>query len=85
MTTLPPAMSAGLPAVDPELRRRIEECAYSQWETDGRPEGRALEYWLRAEQAISEQPLPDQPVQKRERRKASREPRPAPETRPATG
>ena len=72
MATLPPAMSAGLQAIDPELRRRIEEHAYSLWEADGRPEGRALEYWLRAEQAVSEQPGPDQPAQEAPRRKAAR-------------
>jgi hypothetical protein len=59
MATLPPAMSAGLQAMDPEFRRRIEEHAYSLWEADGRPEGRALEYWLRAEQVVSEQPVAD--------------------------
>jgi hypothetical protein len=65
MATLPPAMSAGLQAMDPELRRRIEEHAYSLWEADGRPEGRALEYWLRAEQAVSEQPMSDQEAPRR--------------------
>jgi hypothetical protein len=70
MATLPPAMGAGLQAMDPELRRRIEEHAYSLWEADGRPEGHALEYWLRAEQAVSEQPS-DQ-VQEASRRKRSR-------------
>jgi hypothetical protein len=59
MATLPPAMSAGLQGMYPEIRRRIEEHAYSLWEADGRPEGRALEYWLRAEQALSEQPISD--------------------------
>ena len=76
MATLPPAMSAGLQAMDPELRRRIEEQAYSLWETDGRPEGRALEYWLRAEQAVSEQPISDEEAPRRkgppDRRSASR-------------
>ena len=38
--------------LDPELRRRIAERAYALWEADGRPEGRALEYWLQAEQEI---------------------------------
>jgi hypothetical protein len=80
MATLPPAMGAGLQAIDPELRRRIEEHAYALWETDGRPEGRALEYWLRAEQAVAEQTvadkaLSDQEVLEAPRRKATREPR----------
>ena len=65
MATLPPAMSAGLQAMDPELRQKIEEHAYSLWEADGRPEGRALEYWLRAEQAVTEQPAADQEVPSR--------------------
>jgi Protein of unknown function (DUF2934) len=83
MATLPPAMSAGLQGMDPELRRRIEEDAYSLWEADGRPDGRALEYWLRAEQAVSDQPVSDQrasdqrasdqPVQDAPRRKGARE------------
>jgi hypothetical protein len=75
MEILPPAMSAGLQAIDPELRRRIEEHAYSLWEADGRPEGRALEYWLRAEQEVSEQPGSREPVQEAPRRKGARDPR----------
>jgi hypothetical protein len=42
-------------AMDPELRHRIEERAYALWEADGRPEGRARDYWLRAEQEIANQ------------------------------
>ena len=75
MASLPPAMSAGPQAIDPELRRRIEEHAYSLWEAEGRPEGRALEYWLEAEQAVSKQPGPDQPVHEAPRKKAARAPR----------
>jgi Protein of unknown function (DUF2934) len=41
--------------MDPELRRRIEERAYALWEADGRPEGRALDHWLQAEQEILNQ------------------------------
>ena len=52
MENLPPAVSAPLRAADPKLRGRIEERAYSLWESDGRPEGRALDYWLQAEQEI---------------------------------
>jgi hypothetical protein len=44
-------------AMDPELRRRIEECAHALWEADGRPEGRALDYWLCAEQEIMNQSI----------------------------
>ena len=85
MATLPPTMAAGLQAIDPELRRKIEEHAYSLWEADGRSEGRALEYWLRAEQATSEQPVPDRSVQETPRRKAARQLRNgAPENRLTT-
>jgi hypothetical protein len=42
-------------AMDPELRHRIEQRAYSLWELDGCPEGRALDYWLQAEQEIVNQ------------------------------
>jgi hypothetical protein len=31
-----------------ELERRIRERAYFLWEADGRPEGRAEEFWARA-------------------------------------
>jgi hypothetical protein len=43
--------------MDPELRRRIEERAYALWEADGRPDGRALDYWLPAEQEIVTQSI----------------------------
>ena len=33
---------------------RIREDAYLLWNADGRPEGRAEEYWLRAERRIDE-------------------------------
>ena len=52
MENLPPAVSDPTEAADPKLRGRIEERAYSLWESDGRPEGRALDYWLQAEQEI---------------------------------
>ena len=41
--------------MDPELRRMIEERAYALWEANGRPEGRALDHWLQAEQEIVNQ------------------------------
>jgi hypothetical protein len=41
--------------MDPELRHRIEERAYALWEANGRPEGRALDHWLQAEQEIVNQ------------------------------
>jgi hypothetical protein len=50
-------VSARTSTMDPELRRRIEECAHTLWQADGRPEGRALDYWLRAEQEIVNQSI----------------------------
>jgi len=41
--------------VDEELERTIRERAYALWETDGRPEGRELDYWRQAEQEILSQ------------------------------
>ena len=38
-----------------ELKRRIRERAAALWEADGRPEGRDFEYWLKAEQEITNQ------------------------------
>jgi Protein of unknown function (DUF2934) len=32
---------------------RIRERAYDLWERAGRPEGRAVEYWLQAEREIA--------------------------------
>ncbi len=76
MATLPPVVNAGTEDMDPELRRRIEDCAYSLWEADGRPDGRALEYWLRAEQAVLDQPAQlEQPIQEARRQKGARPPR----------
>jgi hypothetical protein len=57
MEKLPPGVSDPADTMDPELRRRIEERAYALWEADGRPDGRALEYWLRAEQEIVTQSI----------------------------
>ena len=41
MEKLPPEVSDRADAMDPELRRKIEERAYALWEADGRPEGQA--------------------------------------------
>jgi len=30
------------------LAERVRDTAYFLWEQDGRPEGRAMDYWLRA-------------------------------------
>jgi len=32
-----------------QAREHIERCAYLIWEREGRPAGRALEHWVRAE------------------------------------
>jgi Protein of unknown function (DUF2934) len=58
MNKLPPDVEDHAVAIDPELRRRIEERAYSLWESDGRPEGRDLDYWLQAEQEVVGQSTP---------------------------
>ena len=57
MEKLPPEVSDRADAMDPELRRKIEERAYALWEADGRPEGRALDYWLQAEREIVSQSI----------------------------
>jgi hypothetical protein len=38
---------------DEELLQRIRERAFELWESDDRPEGREMEYWLRAEQELA--------------------------------
>ena len=55
MEELPPGVGDRADAMGPELRREIEERARALWEADGRPEGRALDYWLQAEQEIVNQ------------------------------
>jgi Protein of unknown function (DUF2934) len=55
MEKLPPAVSDRTDTMDPVLRHKIEERAYSLWEADGRPEGRALHYWSQAEGEILHQ------------------------------
>lgn len=37
---------------DQDLERRIAQRAYELWEAEGRPEGRADEYWHRARERI---------------------------------
>lgn len=32
------------------IAEQVRQTAYFLWEQDGRPEGRAMEYWLRAKQ-----------------------------------
>jgi hypothetical protein len=36
---------------DHTLAEAIRRTAYFLWQQDGRPEGRAIEYWLRAKEA----------------------------------
>jgi hypothetical protein len=38
---------------DEELRRRIQERARELWEEDGHPEGRDMEYWIKAEEELA--------------------------------
>ena len=42
----------GTSAMDEEAKQIIRERAHALWEADGRPEGRDLAYWLRAEQEL---------------------------------
>jgi hypothetical protein len=42
--------------MDEDLQHSIRERAFALWEADGRPEGREMEYWLRAEQEFAGQP-----------------------------
>ena len=37
------------------VAEQIRQTAYFLWEQDGRPEGRATEYWLRAKQSLQRQ------------------------------
>lgn len=39
-------------AVDPDREQRVRERAYHLWETDGKPNGRDVEYWERARELI---------------------------------
>ena len=44
-----------------DLERRIRERANTLWEEDGRPEGRADEYWERARRYIEAEDDPKSP------------------------
>ena len=57
MESLPPGVSDRADAMGSELKREIEDRARALWEADGRPEGRALDYWLQAEQEIVNQSI----------------------------
>jgi hypothetical protein len=41
--------------MEDETQRVIRERAYALWEAEGRPEGRALEHWRRAEREVLEE------------------------------
>ena len=45
-----------------DLETRIRERAYVLWEEDGRPEGRAEEYWERARRFIEAEEDPKPPI-----------------------
>ncbi|KKC32832.1 DUF2934 domain-containing protein [Devosia psychrophila] len=38
-----------------EVAERLRQTAYFLWEHDGRPEGRAFDYWLRAKDKLLRQ------------------------------
>jgi len=57
MEKLPPGVSDRAAEMSPELRERVEQRAYVLWEADGRPDGRALDYWLQAEQEFVTQSI----------------------------
>jgi hypothetical protein len=44
-----------------DLETRIRERAYGLWESDGRPEGRAEEYWEQARRLIEAEDEPKAP------------------------
>jgi hypothetical protein len=41
-----------MPEPNNDKTQAIRDAAYFLWESDGRPEGHALEYWLRAKAAV---------------------------------
>jgi hypothetical protein len=50
-----------MPGTDRDLERRIRERAYLLWEAEGRPDGRADEYWHRARGLIEAEAQPAYP------------------------
>ncbi|HET6467164.1 MAG TPA: DUF2934 domain-containing protein [Geminicoccaceae bacterium] len=49
-------------AADAALQEAIRARAYGLWEAEGRPEGRALEHWLRAEAELAPRPVATQSI-----------------------
>jgi hypothetical protein len=48
-----PAVVAAISSADPAAREQaIRERAYAIWEEEGRPQGRDVDHWLRAETEI---------------------------------
>lgn len=45
-------MSSTLQEMTQDIQARIRETAYLMWESAGRQQGMAMEYWLRAEQEV---------------------------------
>jgi hypothetical protein len=50
-----------MPDANQDLETRIRERAYALWEKDGRPEGRAAEYWEQARRFIETEDDPKAP------------------------
>ena len=55
MTEEPHDKSAQAPEVHEPVERRIEARAHRIWLADGRPEGHALDHWLRAKWELGEE------------------------------
>lgn len=53
MEEMPPVAKDRAATMDGELKERIAARAHALWVADDRPEGQAMEYWLRAEQEVS--------------------------------
>ncbi|MDT7952223.1 MAG: DUF2934 domain-containing protein [Acetobacteraceae bacterium] len=47
---------------DTDREQVVRQRAHSLWEADGCPDGRAEEYWHRAEQLVAEEHDPDRPT-----------------------
>jgi hypothetical protein len=70
-------MSNTIQQITQEIQDRIQEIAYLMWESAGRQQGMAMEYWLAAEQEVLST------MQAAAARMMPREPAPAPAATPA--
>ncbi len=52
VTPTPNMNLEGLTPDDPAAREILRHCAYAIWESEGRPENRALDNWLQAETSL---------------------------------